>query len=153
MASAKKESKAVKAARGPKAITKQPMLAKEAAKLLGCSMALMYQMKRDGRLKSGHLIGKHLHFDTSEIQKLHASGEVHPRSGQQKLGVGDIIASHQSEARFEIACPAAQYNMLAMMLAPQNLSVSQWCAQMISNSVAEAQRSMIKVVAAGGSRK
>jgi hypothetical protein len=146
-------TKAVKKTKSPAKQSKNPLLALEASNVLGCSMALIYQMRRDGRLKSGFVKGKHLYFSTDEIQKLKDSGEIHPRKRQQKLGVGDLVSSHQEAVQFEVDCPSAQYNMLSMMLAPQKLSVSQWCAQMVQATVAQAQQSMTGTITAAGNQK
>lgn len=137
----------IRAQQGKKA--KDQILGKDAADLLGCSMALIYQMRRDGRLTSGSVEGKHLYFDKSEILKVKESGKVHPRTGKgrHKLGTGDIVNVHQENVQFEVNCATTEYNILSMILAPQKISVAEWCAKMVESAAATAQQSMTQNIA------
>jgi hypothetical protein len=132
---------------------KNPILGDDAAKLLGCSMALIYQMRRDGRLKSGFVKSKRLYVEKDEIEKLKASGEIHPRKQKQKMGPGDLVSVYQKEVSFEVTCSSLAYNMLSMMLSSQKINVAQWCTMMVQNTTIEAQQSMTKTAAVGGSKR
>jgi hypothetical protein len=155
MSNAKKHLKTVT---GPNNAAKaaQPkarMTSSEAASFLGCSIALIYAMKRQNRLKTGVQEGKLVYFDTKELIQVKNSGEIHPRLRPTTLGVGDLVPSSQPETDVSITVPTNQYNMLAMVLSNQNMTVSNYLVRMVSAAVEEATKSFGTATAIGGGRK
>jgi predicted DNA-binding transcriptional regulator AlpA len=131
--------------------SKSRMDTAEVAHFLDCSLPLVYAMLKDGRIKKSERIGKRLYLDTAEVTALKSSGTIHPRQKRNAPFLpSSIIKDQDKTVSFQVQCQQNHYHLLALILAPENMTVQTWVEKMISETVSNAQSSLNRVVSNAG---
>lgn len=114
----------------------------EAHVFLGCSLPLVYNMIRDGRIKKKHIIGNRMYLEKAELKSLKDSGAVQPRKKHNTASVVESLARRNGEVKMEISIPAADFQVINAFLLSQNLKIEDYVSDWVKKMIAEKVKKM-----------